>query len=52
MLLRLQCFDSVGWAAGRASACKNSVVRYCLEQGGNPAEEQQTEAECNKHVEG
>jgi len=24
--LCLQCFDAVGWAAGRASACKNRVV--------------------------
>jgi len=25
-LFSLQCFDAVGWAAGRASACKNWVV--------------------------
>jgi len=32
----LQCFDAVGWAAGRASACKNewwdAGVVICLEQ--------------------
>ena len=24
----LQCFDAVGWAAGRHPACKNRVVEY------------------------